>query len=423
MSVRKPERREEKQSWRFNRQAWFFLLGSFGFGLAQAQLFLFLNFYLGALGLGASWQGFINALPALALVVSGLPAAALARRISYARTLQLGALLSTLGFFTLASADGAVLAVAGTFLQGVGAAFLVVAGAPFMTNNSTERQRVSLFSVQMALMTGAGFLGNIVGGRVPEWYASFTGSEARDLDSIRMALLAGGVFQLISLLPLAFLRPSGKPRPPGRTLAVKAKGTMFRLVLPNLLVGLGAGATIPFLNIFIEGKFNVSYASLGSLFAWTSLATAVAVLIQPWLVQRFGRLRAILFVQTASLPFLVILGFAPSLWMVTVALFTRGALMNAASPVYSANAMDRLPEEDRGVYSAVNTIVWDLGWAISSLASGFVRSALPFHSAFQVLFGITLTMYALSVVAIYFLQYRRWGGGAPDAGALKVSSE
>ena len=54
---------------------------------------------------------------------------------------------------------------------------------------------------------------------------------------------------------------------------------MARLVLPNILVGLGAGATIPFLNVFVEGKFNIDYASLGSLFAWTSLATAATALL------------------------------------------------------------------------------------------------------------------------------------------------
>mgnify|MGYP002653909397 CR=1 FL=1 len=50
-------------------------------------------------------------------------------------------------------------------------------------------------------------------------------------------------------------------------------------MLPNILVGLGAGATIPFLNVFIEWKFNIDYASLGSLFAWTSLATAATALL------------------------------------------------------------------------------------------------------------------------------------------------
>ncbi|WP_045233441.1 MFS transporter [Deinococcus pimensis] len=396
-------------SWSFSPQARLYLAGSFSFGLAQAQLMLFLNFFLRAQGLSPGWQGFVNALPALSLALASLPAVAFARRVSNARTLQTGAALSALGFVLLATSASSWQTVAGTLVQGVGSAFMMVAGAAFMTNHSTEEQRVPLFSLQMALMTGAGFVGNLVGGRVPGWYGAWAGVEADSLTAVRSALLAGAVFQLLGLIPMSLLRPSGKPRPPGHPLAVRAKGMMARLVFPNVLVGLGAGATIPFLNVFIEGKFHVSYASLGSLFAWTSLATAVTVLVQPWLVRRFGRVRAILIVQGSSLPFLALLGFAPSLTLVAVAMFTRGALMNAAGPVYSAYAMDSLPEEDRPMYSAVNTIAWDLGWAAASLASGLVRDALPFRVAFDALFTVTLVMYSLSVVAIWLLLFRRRG--------------
>ncbi|WP_043816716.1 MFS transporter [Deinococcus maricopensis] len=396
-------------SWRFTRPVWLFLAGSFSFGLAQAFNALFLNFYLRALGLGAEWQGFVNALPALTLVVAGIPAASLARRISNARTLQIGAALGVVGTALLACANGAGLAVAGGLVQGVGAAFLVVSSAPFMANHSDEASRVTMFSAQSALMTGAGFLGNLLGGRVPTWAASVLGGGAHDLRALRVAIIASAVMQLLGLLPLLRLRPSGRPRKAlqGRTLAVRDRAQMFRLVFPNVLVGLGAGATIPFLNVFIEGKFQVSYASLGTLFAWTSLATAVTALVQPWLVRRLGQIRAVLVVQASSLPFLALLGFAPELWMVSVALFTRGALMNAAGPVYSAYAMDTLHEGDRNAYSAVNTIAWDLGWALSSLASGVVRAHLPFGSAFTVLFTVTLLMYAGSVLAIYVGLYRR----------------
>ena len=173
-----------------------------------------------------------------------------------------------------------------------------------------------------------------------------------------------------------------------------------------MLVGLGAGATIPVLNVFIEGKFQVSYAELGTLFAWASLATAGTALLQPLLVQRMGHLQAVILVQASSLPFLALLGFAPQLWLVTAALFVRGALMNAAGPVYGAYAMSALPEDDRPMYSAVNTIGWDIGWAVSSLLAGVVRGRLPFHSAFVALFSWTLAMYSLSVLAIYLGLYR-----------------
>lgn len=393
-------------TWRFSRQVWLYLTSAFTFGLSQAFAALFLNFYLRALGLGAEWQGLVNALPALTLACLSLPAVALARRISNARTLQLGSVLSLIGAVLLSLSAGPLAAIVGALVQGAGAALLSVAGAPFMANNSDERSRVTLFSVQSALMTGAGFLGNLLGGRVPELYAAATGAAPDGLAALRAALLVSAAFQLVGLLPVLFLRPSGRPRPQGRSFAVRDKGTMTRLVAPNVLVGLGAGATIPFLNVFIEGKFHVDYASLGTLFAWTSLATAATVLVQPLLVRRLGQLPAVLVVQAASLPFLAVLGFAPQLWMVSAALFTRGALMNAAGPVYSAYAMSALPDEDRAMYSAVNTIAWDLCWAISSLLSGVVRGLLPFDAAFRVLFAWTILMYAASVLAIFLGLYR-----------------
>lgn len=394
-------------NWRFSRQLWLYLIAVFSFGLSQAFASLFLNFYLRALGLDAAWQGLMNALPAISMALLSLPAVALARRISNAHTLKIGAVLGAIGTAMLAFSPGPLLALIGVTVQGAGAALTMVAGGPFMANNTDEGNRVTLFSLQNALMTGAGFLGNLLGGRVPELYAAATSTEPGGLGALRAALLVATALQVLGLLPVLALRPTGKTRPDGRSFAVRDKANMARLVLPNILVGLGAGATIPFLNIFIEGKFDISYASLGSLFAWTSLATAVTVLIQPALVRSLGQLRAVLVVQVSSLPFLAMLGFSPFLWLVTLALFTRGALMNAAGPVYSAYAMTLLPEDDRPMYSAVNMIAWNAGWALSSVLSGVVRGALPFTEAFNVLFGWTLAMYVASILATYFGLYRR----------------
>lgn len=399
--------RSRGQTWRFSAQVWLFLGSVFTFGLSQAFTSLFLNFYLRALGLGAEWQGVMNALPAITLAALSLPAVAVARRISNAHALKVGAVLNLLGMLLLVAAGGPALVVLGAVVQGAGSALSMVSASPFMANNSDERSRVTLFSVQNALMTGAGFLGNLMGGQVPTLYAAWTGTGAGSLGALRSALLVASGLQLLGLLPVLALRPTEKTRREGRSFHVRDRATMARLVLPNVLVGLGAGATIPFLNVFIEGKFGISYAGLGTLFAWTSLATAATALLQPLLVRRMGQLQAVLFVQASSLPFLALLGFAPHLWLVTAALFTRGALMNAAGPVYSAYAMTALPEEDRPMYSAVNMIAWDLGWAVSSVLSGVVRGAFPFSTAFNALFAWTLLMYAGSVVAIYLGLYRR----------------
>lgn len=390
----------------FSRQVWFYLASAFSFGLAQAFMMLFLNFYLRAAGLGTEWQGIINAMPAIILALACLPAVVVAKHTSNAHALKIGGGLVLMSMLILAATSNPLIMMLGTLFSGIGSAFTVVASSPFLANNSDEKTRVTLFSLQMALITGAGFLGNLLGGQLPDIYSKAFGGDSDGIVALRMALLTAAALQLAGLIPLLFLKPTGKTKPGQRSLAIKDKNTMFRLVLPTFVVGFGAGATVPFLNVFIEGKFQIDYASLGTLFAWTSLATAVTALIQPTLVRRLGQLPTVLAVQFGSLPFLAMLGFAPYIELVALALFTRGALMNAAGPVYSAYAMTVLPPEDRPMYSATTTIAWNVSWAASSIASGVVRGALPFNTAFNMLFAWTLFMYICSTLAIYFGLYR-----------------
>lgn len=389
----------------YSPQIRFYLASAVAFGVSQAFNFLFLNFYLRSLGLGPEWQGLLNALPAVTLALLGLPAVAVARRISNARSLQLGALLGALGTALLAFAGGWELAVAGVIVQGVGGTLIMVASAPFMANNSSPEQRVVLFSVQMALLTGAGFIGNLLGGQIPASFAGLTGAEVDSLAALRAAMIASLMFQTVGLIPAAFLRPSGK-RAPGSSFAVREKNKLARLVAPTVFVGLGAGATIPFLNVFIEGKFNVNFQQIGTLFAWTSLATAAAALVQPLLVRRFGQLSTIMLVQASSLPFLFVLGYANYLPLVILAMFTRGALMNAAGPVFAAYAMTELTEGDRNMFAALNSMAWNISWGLSAVAGGWVRGQLPFETAFFWLFAWTIAMYAANLLALYLLVVR-----------------
>ena len=69
---------------------------------------------------------------------------------------------------------------------------------------------------------------------------------------------------------------------------------------------------IPYLNVFIEIKFNLDLAALNVIFAFTSLGTTIAILLQPALARRFGKVGSVVLVQGVSIPFLVVLGSARS---------------------------------------------------------------------------------------------------------------
>ena len=93
-----------------------------------------------------------------------------------------------------------------------------------------------------------------------------------------------------------------------------------------------------------------------------------------------------------------------SILLVVLAMFTRGALMNASGPVFTAFAMNILPHRDRPVFSALNMMGWNIGWAIAATFSGIFRSIMgkaQILPAFNWLFAWTILMYSLSIFVTY----------------------
>lgn len=398
--------------WGFSRRVWLFLFGSFVHGLGQAFMLLFLNFYLKALGLQDSYTGLVNALPAFTTAGLALPAVYLSRRFGEIRQMKWGMLSGLFGLSVIALASGPLVALIGSLFYGIGGALLMIVIAPFMAKESEPSNRVVLFSLQMALVTGSGFIGNLIGGRIPEIYSGYAGVAATSLPALRAALIAAVLIQSTGLIAVVLI-----PNDPvshektSRTiyhLQVENKRLMAFLVIPNMLIGIGAGLTIPYLNLFVQAKFGVDFKTLGSLFGWTSLATAATVLIQPMLVRKLGHLKTGLLVEVASLPFLALMAYSPYFGLVTLAMFTRGALMNATGPAWNSYAMDHLSFNDRPAYSALSQMSWQITWAIAAALSGVFRQWLgPMQqvSAFHYLFAGTMLAYGLSMVLKYFWLY------------------
>jgi MFS family permease len=242
-----------------------------------------------------------------------------------------------------------------------------------------------------------------------------TGTPESGVLVLRVMMGIAAAAYILSVVPIFLARPRGassdEPAGVKAAQAGAARGKLFgsnprllfTLLLPGALVGLGAGMTIPFMNIYIERKFNVDFAQLGQLFAWTAVATAVALLLQPMLAERVGKVKSVVIVQIASLPFLLVLGYVEFFPLVAVALFVRAALMNMGNPVFSAYAMERVEERDRATYASLASSTWSLGWASGSWLSGALRDALGFFEGFAILFGLMAALYATSTVLLWVL--------------------
>jgi MFS family permease len=173
---------------------------------------------------------------------------------------------------------------------------------------------------------------------------------------------------------------------------------IVKLLLPNAIISIGAALLIPYMNVFFRERHQVPDETLGAIFAVSSVVTGVATLAAPLLARRFGKVRSVAWAQAASLPFLLTIGFAPSLALAAVAFWTRGALMNMGGPLYSAFMMEKAPVGERATVNAFASVTWNLGWAVCPYLSGVVQERWGFNP----LFLTTSALYGLAAALTYW---------------------
>lgn len=389
-------------------------------GAAMSLWWIDFNLYLAALGFDASRIGIISTAGSIASAVFAFPASSWSDRIGRRLVMAAGSaasILAVAGMIMTADPTAILLLVA---LYGAANMAVQVVAVPYMSEHSEPGHRSELFALQFAIGNATNLVAAGLGGVVARSLADRLGFLPDGPDTYRIILVFMVVLLVASLLFVLRLgddRPSairrrqllalGEPaafptiRPRGWTIArlgltVRDRRTFFRLLLPGLLIPIGAGQVIPFLNLFIQGKFGLDLASLNGVFAVTSIGTMLAILYQPTLARRFGRLRSVILVQGASIPFLIVLGFSPALWTVIAAMTVRNSLMNAGNPVFNAFAMDQVSPAERATLNAAMSLMWSVGWVIAGAYYSAVHAALGFDAGYTVNFATIIVLYTVA---------------------------
>ena len=385
----------------FGRDARLFLLTTLIFGAAISLYWIDFNLYLDAIGIDRTTISVLMAASQLAGVVVALPAAALSNRIGRRWVMVLGMTLVALALFAFLPGQIALLFV-GVAAMGAGTQIVYVVQVPYIAEHTEPGQRNEYFATWSALGNVTMLVSALLGGAIAtELAARFGLSSAAAPYQILLAgvailgvLALGSVYLLSSDRPVVEDVPS---RGHGRFgIAISDRRLLFKLLLPGFITSLGAGQLIPFLNLFVKGKFGLDLAAVNAVFAVTSLGTTLAILAQPALARRFGRIGSIVLVQSSSIPFLVVLGFSPVLWTVIAAMTVRNSLMNAGSPIFDAFAMDRVSSAERATVSAAMTLLWALGWTIAPLYYGLLQARLGFTAGYAVDFVTIIVLYTVS---------------------------
>lgn len=418
----------------FTRNAKLVLLYSAFNGLVFGVFQFVFNFYILSLGYDEGFIGTLQTLGSLAAILMALPAAYVSERFSQKRVMVLMALVNALSIAGIVLFPQRELLVLFRMVTGVSMMVKQVVVAPFLMGNTSDSERQWVFSFNFGLMTVSSFVGNLLGGLLPTWLGGLVNAAPTDALAYQLAMGSMMLVAAMAALPLVLLRvpphtgPRVAPRPwqqlrdHGRSLT--------RFLLPQLIIGLGAGLMQPFMNIYFRHVYHVADAPISFVFAIGGLAMAIAQFLGPPLADRYGKIGVVIQTQVASIPFLLTLGLGawlvprglvnPTAWFIVaaVAFIFRLALMNLSNPVYQTFVLEHVPERVQALAMSLSSISFQFGWFVMPQLSGWLQVHFGAYG-FVPIFGLVAIFYGAATILQWSFFVRR---RPARAGELRVAS-
>jgi MFS family permease len=385
----------------FSANARYYLLSEVIIGLGFSIYALIFNLYVVSRGYPRSFLGELLALPSLIALFGAVPAGVLVDYIGRKRALLLAGFGEAFALLAIVLAPGPYWLRLSMIIFGLSESLWMVSASPFMMENSTEEERNALFSAHFGLTTLVGFLGTLVGGYLPTFFGGLIDVDVESAAAYAATLGITVIMFALSVVPIFMIKE--RPRPtsararslwPWRNLSNPRLA--LRILLPNIVISMGAAILIPYMNLFFKETFPISDKVLGTVFAVSAVVMGIATLSCPMFSDRWGRIRSLVFTQLASVPFLLTIGLAPYFWLGAAAFWIRGALMNMGSPLYQAFAMEQVVERERATISGLIGMSWHIGWTIGPYLSGYMQEH-P-NIGWGPIFLITCSLYILAAI-------------------------
>ncbi len=392
----------------FHPNARLYLVSALLTGAALGVYRLLFNFYVLSLGYDERLLGQLITITSMTALLTALPMGYLSDMIGRKKSLILGGASVSVAIMTMVLLPSVPMFYAMNMLMGAGQSLAAVTMSPFLMENSGEKERTYLFSLSVGLQTAAGSVGNWVGGYLPTWVGLTRDVSPTSSTAYAGALAIIALGSVIALIPLFWIRSLNLKRSQRALFtpfqyAAKHPVELSKLILPMLIISLGAGLIMPFMNVFFRNVHLAPDPVIGTLFAWGSLAMGIGIILAPPLADRLGKIQLVVITQGLSIPFLAILGFSPYFWLSATAYYIRLTLMNMGGPVYQAFVMEHVEAESRATVASLVSMANNFGWAFSPTISGWLQVKYGFNPVFMT----TITLYSIAVFLYWYFFWPR----------------
>ena len=382
------------------------LLANVGFGVYG----LIYNLYLTELDLREDFIGAFSAVQTLAMAGMAAAIGPMLGRFGTWRCIFGGIAGFLVASFGLALAESPAVLLALSAVFGIGLAFLFTATMPFVIEHARADQRQHVAAVSFSLISLAATIGSLLGGFLPELVAS------DGIGRYRAALLAGTTIGSLSLIPLLLMGDARRGTRRQTVAAPVESADERRQVRRDMtvfigiggLMALGAGAVMPFYNVYLTTR-GASAREVGYVFAAGGLVAATLGLTAPAISRRFGSIQAVAGLRLSILPFYLLLILTPGTGLAVLAHLIRQTSISMAWPIDSTFIAEVLPARARATVFGLRSAAWNVGFSAASLAGGAVIVRRGYDATFVALIVFSTISAALFVV--YFGRHPRVRAG------------
>lgn len=377
------------------RLAWDLYLPWVMAGLGRGMLLPIVPLYLREEGLSYSMIAVILAGTGIGAVLGGLPVGSMANRLGPERLFVAATVISAVAAALFGISTAVLALFAFRFALGVGGVGLRISLQVLVRDATDERSRGRGMAILGGGMRASSFVGPLLGG------------VSVDLFGFGLAFVLCGVFTLVGLIPFLQVR---RGRPDGRFAARPTNLAGIRSALANhrsllLLAGIGPAMVITvragrdIIMPLIGEDLGLSATAIGALVAIGTGADLLLFPVSGWLMDRFGRLAAIVPAFSLLGIGMLILGLAPS----TAGAIIAGATMGIGNGM-SAGTMLTLGADiaptDAGPFLAAFGMMQDVGQVMAPLVIGALADSADLNTSAIVLGLLMFVGIAWIVVSI-----------------------
>lgn len=401
----------KKTNEKLSRNAYLYLAAIIFFYIASGAFSMLQGIYIKELKIGEGFLGIIISLRTIAIAAFSIPCAIYVNKYGKKKGIFIAMFLIPIFIILQGYFENKWFILVFAILQGGANAFLAVSEGPFFMENSTEKNRLRLFSFSFADNVFSTMIGYFVFGNISEKL----GHSYNIINALKYSIIISGLFGLVACIFVFMIEECKENCAVVQKafykdmLKVIKQRNSFNFLIYNFIIGFGAGLVVPYFNVYLKYKVNISTEQIGIIMALAQGSMGIGGLITPLMAQRFGKVNTIIMCQMASIPFLMLIAMPPSIVIVSVAMFMRNGLMNMAGPIVGNMSMEIVNGSERSIFASVNNISGNLSRGLSAVVAGFIMNNLK--NGYEIPYFMTAILYLVATIYFYksFQNYAQRG--------------